>query len=339
MATKVLVVDDDLEINELLGEYLGLENIAYVQATTGQAGIHQAVTQHPDAMILDLMLPDIHGFDVAKSLTMKRATFDIPIVILSCMCHAEDMQQGFASGALFYVNKPFLPDDLLSTLRKALDWKAELRQREPAGTLMLGQTDVPICAKGTNQMVADIFARTELSDAAVGRIRETVETLSGWADQWNVDHKSSIQVRMDYRVTPEGAGRQAEVEWVLSENAPGMLAEAFFKPATNGNAPTGVAALAGGVAGAVLHALPGWGASLMVKPLAPIAPPAKWLQVLAKTGAARFEKDTRTKTVRFARGGDGIAADGAIGQVPIVHIDGNRYPTRLRGEALAARRT
>ena len=59
MSTTVLVVEDDLEINELLGEYLSLENIKYLQATTGQAGIHQAASTHPDAMILDLMLPDI----------------------------------------------------------------------------------------------------------------------------------------------------------------------------------------------------------------------------------------------------------------------------------------
>jgi DNA-binding response OmpR family regulator len=337
MATKVLVVEDDLEINELLGEYLGLENIAYVQAVTGQSGIHQAVTEHPDAMILDLMLPDIDGFAVAKSLTMKRATFDIPIVILSCMCQAEDVKKGFAAGALFYVNKPFLPDDLLTTLRKALEWKTGLREREPAGSLVLGQPGVPICAKGTNQMVADIFARTALSDAAVMQIRQAVETMSQWADQWNVEHQSATLVRLDYRITPGVVGQEAEIEWTLSENAPGMLAEGFFKPAPNGQG-SGVAGGAVGAVGAVLNALPGWGSSLMVKPLAPIAPPAKWLQMLAKTGAGRFEKDTKAKTVRFARGGGRIGAEVTMGQVPIVQIDGNRYPTRLRGEALAARR-
>ncbi len=165
MDTKVLVVEDDLEINELVGEYLALENITYVQATTGQGGIHQAVTQHPDAMILDLMLPDIDGFEVARSLTTKRATFDIPIVILSCMCQAGDKEKGFASGALFYMNKPFLPDDLLATLRKALEWKRGLRDRVPEGSIVLGSgSSCPaelLCAKGINQMVADIFARTD----------------------------------------------------------------------------------------------------------------------------------------------------------------------------------
>jgi len=76
----------------------------------------------------------------------------------------------------------------------------------------------------------------------------------------------------------------------------------------------------------------------MTKPLAPIAPPAKWLQVLAKAGAARFEKDSKQQTVRFARSASAAAMSGGTLTVPVVEIDGQRFPTRLRDEALAAKR-
>jgi hypothetical protein len=109
--------------------------------------------------------------------------------------------------------------------------------------------------------------------------------------------------------------------WTVSESEPALLAAAFFRVP-----PAGQAA-----------GINGWGTgSLMVKPIAPIAPPAEWLQVLAKTGAARFEKDSKGRTVRFSRAGS-IPA-GTVGEVPVVEIDGNRYPTRLRGEALAGKR-
>jgi DNA-binding response OmpR family regulator len=329
MSTTVLVVEDDLEINELLGEYLSLENIKYLQATTGHSGIHQAASTHPDAMILDLMLPDINGFEVAKSLTMKRATFDIPIVILSCMCQECDKLRGFAAGALYYMNKPFLPDDLLSTLRMALDWKNSLRTRKPEGTITLGDKETA-CARGINEMVADIFVQTELSDAAVGQIREAVETLADWAVQWNKENRSQTVVKVDYRIARgEGngtGGTGPTIEWTISENVPGMLADAFFKPV--------IQASGTGIGGGLL----GWGAgSLLTKPIAPIAPPSKWLQVLAKTGAAKFEKDSKTKTVRFARNGS-AAVSSSEAVVPVVEIDGNRFPTRLRDEALAAKR-
>src|SRR5438045_3005881 len=102
MSTTVLVVEDDHEINELMGEYLGLEGINYLQALTGQAGIHLAGAQHPDAIILDLMLPDIDGFEVARAITSKRATFDIPIIVLSCMCQECDREKAVSAGALFF---------------------------------------------------------------------------------------------------------------------------------------------------------------------------------------------------------------------------------------------
>jgi CheY-like chemotaxis protein len=322
MNTTVLVVEDDLEINELIGEYLGLENIRYLQATNGQGGIHQALSEHPDAIILDLMLPDIDGFEVARTLTTHRATYDIPIIILSCMCQQCDKEKGFGAGALFYMNKPFLPDDLLSTLRRALEWKENLKVRMPAGAITLGEQDTVMCMKSANQMFADIFARTDLSDAAVGQIRDVVETLGQWTRKWNQEHNADTRVRMDYKVNPAGSGL-GEVEWKLSESAPGILADAFFKPVSSG---TG-----GG--------LMGWGGSTLVtKPLAPIAPPAAWLQVLAKTGAARFEKDSKSHTVRFARASGGAALPSSTAVVPIVEIDGTRYPTRLRDEALAAKR-
>lgn len=321
MSTTVLVVEDDLEINELLGEYLSLENIRYLQATTGQSGIHQAATQHPDAIILDLMLPDIDGFEVAKSLTTHRATFDIPVVILSCMCQECDRLKGYASGALFYMNKPFLPDDLLATLRKALEWKEGLKSRQPQGTVTFGSEELLGCTRGINQMTADIFAKTTLGDEAVGQIREAIETLRQWAAQWNEEKSAHVQVQLDYRIVPALDGKGPSIEWTLSESPEGMLTDAFFRPA---------AAAGGG--------LMGWGTgSLLVKPVPAIAPPPRWLQVLAKTGAAKFEKDSKAHVVRFTRNGAAPQAS-ANGTVPVVEIDGARYPTRLRDEALAAKR-
>ena len=322
MSTHVLVVEDDQEINELLGEYLALENIHPLAATSGKEALHLALTRHPDAIILDLMLPDIDGFEVARTLTTQRATYNIPIVILSCMCQDCDKQKGFASGALFFLNKPFMPDDLLETLRKALEWRDTLTKRPPMGTLLLGNGDPSHCLQALNQMIVDLFARTDLTDPVIARIRETIDALNTWTTQWNREHGSQTPLRVDYKVNTTSAanGQTAtRAEWTLSEPQPGILADAFFTPP----ASSGIS---------------GWGAgSLVTKPLAPIAPPARWLEVLAKTGAARFEKDSKAHTVRFARPASAEGATAIGGAVPVVEIDGTRYPTRLRDEALAAR--
>jgi len=339
MSTKVLVIEDDLEINELLGEYLGLEGIQYLQATTGEAGIHIAGRDHPDAVILDLMLPDIDGFEVARTLAMHRATFDIPIIILSCMCQDCDKEKAFGSGAMFFMNKPFLPDDLITTVRQALEWKRNLTSRTPAGTLILGgSSQQDICSPAIGQMVADLFARTELTDAAVAQIREAMETMSAWGRQWNAAHTGKdgkATLNVEYRIGQREKGIASAVEWKLSEDTPGMLAEAFFADQTETNGSGNAAATSAWTTAAGLL---GWGTSaLATRQQPPIAPPPRWLEVLAKTGAARFEKDTKSRIIRFSRSATPGPTPGA-GPVPVVEIDGTRFPTRLRDEALAAKR-
>lgn len=331
MIAKVLVVEDDLEINELLGEYLALEHIGYVQAITGAAGLHVAKAQHPDAVILDLMLPDMNGFDVARSLAMHRATYDIPVVILSCMCQDCDREKGYANGALFYLTKPFLPDDLLETVGEALEWKSILTTRVPRGEVLLGRATEPVaCARGLNQMMADLFARTQLSDEAVAQIREAMEMLAQWAREWQAVHKEAGSLKVVYRIicdTMNGPEAGAStVEWELSEDTPGLLADAFFKTCPpEGRFRTG---------------LMGWGASLAGKaPAAPVVVPlpARWQQVLTLMGAERFEKDSLRRSVRLSRSASNVlnAVPSSTGSVPVVEVEGAKVVSREKDGALA----
>jgi hypothetical protein len=189
-------------------------------------------------------------------------------------------------------------------------------------------------------MIADIFYRTDLSDAAVAQIRLAIETLGQWALKWNQEHKSHTLLRLDYKVimpagvngNGNGNGATGGIEWKLSETGAGILTETFFK------SPSAAQTVGGGGGGGLM----GWGGISLTpsaKTAAPAAPPAAWLQVLAKTGAARFEKDSAARTVRFTRTiGPSGNGEPAPSSVPVVEIDGTRYPTRNRDEALAAKR-
>jgi CheY-like chemotaxis protein len=302
MNTTVLVIEDDLEINELLGEYLALEKIRYLKATTGETGLYLARLEKPDAVILDLMLPDIDGFEVARRITSSRATFDVPVIMLTCMCQEESRAKGYGAGALYYMNKPFLPDDLLATVRQAIAWKGALRTGMPAGMAWLGGKEAPACSKAINQMMADLFARTELEDVAVGQIREAMEKIAEWARQWGKEHEGvGGRVKVEYRIGEGGA-----VEWVLCEEVPGMLAETFFKE-TEGKNGAGKGRLKG---------LLGWGTHLFTRSGTDgeggdEKPASKWEEILALTGASRFETDARLKSVRLVRCGMPMATVGA----------------------------
>ena len=133
MEHKVLVVEDDQEINELIGEYLGLEHLGAVAALDGKSGLEKAASEHPDAAVVDLMLPDVDGYEVCRQLTSHRSTANMPIIILTCMNQDCDRVKAFASGAFRFLNKPFLPDDLINQLKAAFEWKQNLAARAPRG--------------------------------------------------------------------------------------------------------------------------------------------------------------------------------------------------------------
>jgi CheY-like chemotaxis protein len=292
---KVLVIEDDLEINELLGEYLALENLHYLKATTGEAGVHLARTERPDAVILDLMLPDVDGFEVARRLTGCRETFDVPVVILTCMCLEADREKGFRSGALYFMNKPFLPDDLLATVREAIAWKAGLRGGTAAGWAWLGDKEALAGAKALNQMSADLFARTDLSDADVGKVRQSMEMVADMARQWGQDHGGAGRVRVEYRIAEDGV-----IEWLFSEEVPGMLEAAFFRQPAATKKSGGLNATVG---------LLGW-CKVMVNRNSETGEDeegmngaaVEWKKIVALTGAGRLEKDVHKRWVRLVRG-------------------------------------
>jgi len=308
--TKVLVVEDDLEINELLGEYLSLEGMKYLHALSGQAALQQAAAAHPDAIILDVMLPDIDGFQVAREVVAHRGTYDIPIIMLTCMNQDCDRQKGLASGAQQYMNKPFLPDDLLANVRQALEWKRNLPTRPPAGQMVISTQDPGAYHRGIFEMTRDLFTRTHLSDRVVEQIQTGFAHMADWALAWGLKHKRDPNLVVDYRLTDAAGqmasnGQAAAIHWQIAEAQPGLLEETVFKPG----------------AGNVALAVSSNNEALQVSPL------ARWYHFLAKCGVTRFDKDTPHACVHLER-----ALTGTPPSVPVVTIDGTRTPTRVRQE-------
>jgi DNA-binding response OmpR family regulator len=114
--SDILVVEDDAGINAMIGEYLQLEGKHYRPALDGGSAIREARTKAPDLVILDLMLPDMDGFEVCRQLKNERSTDQVPIIILSALSDDESRQRGMACGAIDYLAKPFDPDRLLEAV-------------------------------------------------------------------------------------------------------------------------------------------------------------------------------------------------------------------------------
>jgi two-component system OmpR family response regulator len=113
----VLVVEDDPEINELVGAYVQIAGYDYHRALCGQEAVDKARAHRPALIVLDVMLPDFDGFEVARRLKGDDATRGIPIVMLTALDRPEYRQRGQSAGAVGYLTKPFDPERLLEAIR------------------------------------------------------------------------------------------------------------------------------------------------------------------------------------------------------------------------------
>ena len=126
MTERILVVEDDPRLADMLSEYLGQAGFRVTVAPLGRAALERLSTAEYDAVVLDLMLPDMDGLDVCRRL---RATSDTPVLMLTGRGDAIDRIVGLEIGADDYLPKPFEPRELLARLR------AILRRRVSGSTL------------------------------------------------------------------------------------------------------------------------------------------------------------------------------------------------------------
>ena len=104
---KVLVVDDDPDIVALLKTMLEAQGIVVVTAVDGQDALEKARSENPNLILLDIMLPKLDGYKVARMLKFDEKYLQIPIIMLTAKIQEKDKQMGFETGADEYVTKPF----------------------------------------------------------------------------------------------------------------------------------------------------------------------------------------------------------------------------------------
>ncbi|MEW6195805.1 MAG: response regulator [Bacteroidota bacterium] len=117
---KILVIDDYPDNVFLLQDRLEHEGFEVIKAYDGNMGIQKAVEEKPDLILLDIMMPDVSGFDVCKVLSTKEETKLIPIILLTALTEADNIKQGLHSGAFDYIKKPFNKIELIARINSAL---------------------------------------------------------------------------------------------------------------------------------------------------------------------------------------------------------------------------
>lgn len=227
MAKKVLIVEDDRNIADLLRLYLEKEGYTVVIAPDGMRGVEQFRTVHPSLVLLDVMLPGLDGWGVCRAI---RAESQTPIIMLTAKSETEDKVNGLKQGADDYITKPFEMKEVLARIeavlrRSGIEPEKSRRRLEfdklvidmDAFELTVDGKKVPTPPKEMellyhlastpnrvytrNQLLDEVwgfdyFGDTRTVDVHIKRLREKLE---GVSDQWDLKTVWSVGYKFEVK--------------------------------------------------------------------------------------------------------------------------------------------
>ncbi len=198
---RVLVVEDEPDMNNLLADVLRAFDFEPVQAADGREALDRVAEQPPDAIILDLMLPVIGGYEVCRRLKSSPETCPIPILILTALDRRPKRRTAFRTGADEYLTKPFTPDALVERLQACLDAAAHAPgDRSEQVRLAVEPSGALEDLKVPNALARALYQQTDLATGTVETLREHLLDLVEAAGDLACECGGSRLVRMTMTV-------------------------------------------------------------------------------------------------------------------------------------------
>lgn len=118
MGARILIAEDEVNIAESLGFILGRAGHAVVTAPDGEAALRHLRRELPDLLILDVMLPGLHGFEVLKMIRADARLRALPVIVLTAKTQKHDREQAEAIGVAAYLTKPFSNSEIVERVRQ-----------------------------------------------------------------------------------------------------------------------------------------------------------------------------------------------------------------------------
>jgi len=211
-----LIVEDHPEQAELVARILRMRNYESILAEDGETGLRLARERIPDVVLLDLMLPDINGFDVCRRLRTDRATMMIPVVMLTALNDVQHRVHGFRVGANAYVTKPYGVDALFEAITAARAWRNSIEQLAIQGEIHVELNSEINFLKDLNDFLMLVCQATPLAHDQVVQLRQAVMEMAHNAIEWGNLHQSDRLVKITYRVHDD------RLEIVVRDQGPGF---------------------------------------------------------------------------------------------------------------------
>lgn len=199
MATA-LIVEDHPDQADMVARILRIHDMEPVVAGTGMTGLELARTLAPDVVLLDLMLPDINGFEVCRRLRTDRSTMLTPIVMLTALNDADNRVRGFRVGANAYVTKPYGIAELFRAIEAARAWRREMERSNLQGEIHIELNSEITLLNDLNDFLLHLCRETPFTNEQVLHLRQAVLEMAQNAIEWGNKHQSERLVAIRYRV-------------------------------------------------------------------------------------------------------------------------------------------
>jgi DNA-binding response OmpR family regulator len=157
MPIKVLYVEDELFLGKIVKETLETRGFEVIMESDGADVIRTFEDENPDICILDVMLPNKSGFELAEDI--RKLNDDVPVIFLTAKTQTEDVVQGFKIGGNDYIRKPFSMEELIVRIENALRVKKEVLIQETGDSIIMGKYQFHL----NKQVLANGSAERKLS--------------------------------------------------------------------------------------------------------------------------------------------------------------------------------
>jgi DNA-binding response OmpR family regulator len=216
MNRKALIVEDEPHTGQLLAQVLrgiGFDSTVFVEGTPAVPWVKQ---HKPDLILLDLMLPDISGFDICQQLKLDRATNLIPIIIVTALVGHEDLVHGLKVGANHYLTKPFGLEQLEQAVEMVLKRRQELERSGTEGEIRFQFKSDTRHLDELNHLLASLYLHTGMTEEQIQQLMMAVREMGTNAIEWGNRNQVDRLVTVTYRIDKE------KVVIMIRDSGPGF---------------------------------------------------------------------------------------------------------------------
>ena len=234
---RVLIVEDEPDMRNLVAEVLRAYGFEPTQAATGEEALQRIAQGPPDAIILDLMLPGLSGYELCRRLKGARDTHLIPVVMLTALDRSIDRRHGYESGADYYMTKPFSPEGLVSRLRACLERCREAREAGAPFSIVLDLATGVASLQGLNALATALYCRTEFTPEAIETLRAGLIRLAILGEKSALSHGGVAPARLSADLDDQrlrlafGAATEGGDQFLATHLAPEAARPAGFPDA------------------------------------------------------------------------------------------------------------